>query len=85
VQVSTDALDSLPRVVTDSEGRRTLLMIGRPIWLAKYMMTGWPRLDDLPDALWDYLEAQFALDHAAGERHHWFDSAPIMYGNVAIA
>jgi hypothetical protein len=32
-----------------------------------------------------FLDAQFALDHAAGERHLWLDSAPIMYGNVAIA
>jgi hypothetical protein len=62
----------------DSDGRRTVLRLGKPIWVAKYLMSGYPDPDALPDALYDVVEAMFNQDLLVeGKRSHWLASPPV--------
>jgi hypothetical protein len=78
VQVRIEPLDGFPKIETDSLGRRTLLQLGKPIWLPKFLMAGYPDDDALPDALWDVLEAIFEQDLLVEDkRYRWLVSPPV--------
>jgi len=78
LEVRTEPLEGFPRLETDHAGRRTLLTLGRPIWLPKYLLAGYPDVDALPDALFDVLEAIYDQDVLAeGNRHRWLASPPV--------